>query len=169
MKITEFKIVQDKNSHPKLKEVQSFEYEGKVLNKYWSVANVFRAIYDLDKCSEEYMYIVAFNHAGDWLGVMNVAHGLQTEVPVDIKTIFTFLLLTGANKFILLHNHPSGMLRISDKDYTLTEDIQSLAREFGFDFLEHIILSRKGFALIIHEVYKYRPKTKDNLYPYADF
>lgn len=169
MKITEYKIIQDKNLHPKLKEVQSFEYEGKVLNKYWSVANVFRAIYNLDKCSEEYVYVVAFNHAGDWLGVINIAHGGQIDVAVDVKTIFTFLLLTGANKFIMLHNHPSGILRISDDDYELTERVQSLANEFTFDFLEHIVLSRKGFALIIHDVYKYRPKTKDNLYPYADF
>lgn len=169
MKIKEYKIIQDKNLHPKLKEIQSFEYKMEILNKYWSVANVFRSIYDLDKCSEEYMYVIAFNHAGDWLGIMNIAHGGQTETTLDIKTIFIFLLLTGANKFILVHNHPSGALRISDNDYELTETIQPLAEDFGFDFLEHMILSRKGFALIIHDEYKYRPKTKDNLYPYADF
>lgn len=169
MKIREYKIIQDRNLHPKLKEVQVFEYEGQVLNKYWSVANVFRAIYDLDKCSEEYMYVVAFNRVGDWLGVMNVAHGTQVKVEIDIKTIFTFLLLTGANEFIMLHNHPSGFLKISNEDYDLTERIQGLAMEFGFNFLEHIILSRKGFALIVHDEYKYRPKMKDNLYPYADF
>lgn len=169
MEITEYKIIQDKKLHPKLKEVQTFEYKKEIVNTYWLVACVFRTLYDLDKCAEEYVYAVAMNYSGDWLGIMNVSHGSQTDSIVDLKPIMTFLLLVGANKFILVHNHPSGNLKISQEDKDITMKLRRIADIAEMEFLEHIIVSRKGYALIIRDQYKYNANEKENAYPFPDY
>lgn len=165
MEITEYKIIQDKKLHPKLKEVQTFEYKGKIERSYECLVSIFITLFSLDRCMEEYVYVVALNANGEWLGILNIAHGGQTEAVVDNKTIFTFLLLVGASKFVLVHNHPSGIMKISDSDYILTENLEELAEKFELDLIEHIMISKNGYVLIN----QYEQYGSDHILPVIDF
>ena len=165
MKIKEYKLVQDKNLHSKLKEVQSFEYDGKVERSFQFVVKMFCTLYSLDKCVDEYVYALALNANGEWLGIANIAHGGQSEASVDCKTLFSFLLLSGASKFIVLHNHPSGILRVSDSDYEITETIEDGAKLLDLNMIEHIVISKKGYSLIN----EYKKYGNDNVLPFIDF
>lgn len=160
MKIKEYKIIQDKELHPKLKCIQSFNIEKSYLDNYTEIINLFNELYQLNVCSEEYVYVIALNSDNEFLGIINISHGSQTESNVYIKTIFTFLLLVGASKYFVIHNHPNGTPEISSFDFEITNLIESATNLFETEFVEHIIISRKGYSLIKQSICKYMDQTE---------
>ena len=97
--------------------------------------------------NEEYTYVIAFNIQSELLGVFNISHGEIGNSMVSIQVLFTFLILTGAYKFILVHNHPSGSLEISLEDINLTNSISRVCNFIDIKMEEHMIISSKGYSL----------------------
>ena len=95
----------------------------------------------------------------DLLGVYELSHGSTKATPVT-KEIFTFLLLCGADQFVAAHNHPSGSLKMSQEDDAFTSMVNGQIWFDDLKFLESIIVSRKGFSLIIEQQMK---KFKESL------
>ncbi len=73
------------------------------------------------------VYAIAYNGDSKLLGIFNVAHGNHERVYIGKREVFIFLLLVGAEKFILVHNHPYGLLYISaaDKELHLPLEMES--------------------------------------------
>jgi DNA repair protein RadC len=44
-----------------------------------------------------------------------------------MRELAIFLLLSGANKFIVAHNHPNGSKNVSVNDINITRKIQEMA------------------------------------------
>jgi DNA repair protein RadC len=55
--------------------------------------------------------------------------------------IFQYALKANAAQIILAHNHPSGNLKPSDADLSITKKIKEAARYLDITILDHIILS----------------------------
>lgn len=72
--------------------------------------------------------------------------GLASSI-VDLKTIFLYLLnnYPNANSFLVAHNHPSGNVEPSENDKVLTKSLQEAALLLGYQFMDHIIFSNKGY------------------------
>ena len=58
----------------------------------------------------------------------------------DIKTVLKEPVKLGAERIILLHNHPSGDPTPSQEDLDATENIKKAANLLGIELLEHIVI-----------------------------
>ena len=74
-----------------------------------------------------------------------ISSGGQTATVVDVKIIMRRALEQKATRMILFHNHPSGTLRPSMQDDTLTKRIKNAAQLFDIRVDDHIIISAKGY------------------------
>ena len=66
---------------------------------------------------------------------------------VDLKSLFRFLLnnYPNATSFLIAHNHPSGCNDPSDNDLAITKSIKEAALLLGYQFLDHLVFSNKGY------------------------
>lgn len=61
------------------------------------------------------------------------------------------LLSRGASRMILIHNHPSGDKKPSQKDIDFTIELSSHLKYFGFELLDHIIIADNGYTSLNDE------------------
>ncbi|HYC83109.1 MAG TPA: DNA repair protein RadC, partial [Candidatus Paceibacterota bacterium] len=64
------------------------------------------------------------------------------------REVFRPALEYGAAAVIIAHNHPSGMLKPSDQDIAVTEQLVEAGKVLGIRLLDHLIISADGFASV---------------------
>ena len=69
-----------------------------------------------------------------------VAIGGATAAVVDVKSIVRTALLVGAEKLILVHNHPSGNPTPSVEDKAMTQRVSAACKLFNIEVLDHIVI-----------------------------
>ena len=80
------------------------------------------------------------NNSNKVLYKQQVASGGITKTFVDHRIIFKTALEKGSTSIILAHNHPSGNLKPSQEDISLTKKIQNVANYLDIKLLDHIIV-----------------------------
>lgn len=148
MKIIEYMMVQDEKYHPQLFEKNVYNWRGKDFNTYDKIVNMMNSCFHLKDLNEEHSYIVSFNNNLELVGVYELSHGTRKNCAFDLKALFSFLFLTGTDKYVFLHNHPCGALGISENDISFTKMINSYVFLFDIELMESIIVSKKGYTLI---------------------
>jgi DNA repair protein RadC len=94
----------------------------------------------------ESAYALFLNRANNTIGWMQISTGGTIATLVDPKIIFATALKCNAHGIIISHNHPSGILKASKEDITLTEKIVSIGHILDITVLDHIIVSRSGYV-----------------------
>lgn len=102
-----------------------------------------------------YQYLVDLNHEQFWVIMLNRANMVLKKVMVsqggvsgtvaDPKLIFKSALENLASAIILVHNHPSGNLKPSEADITLTRKVKSAGTLLEIPVLDHIIFTNNGY------------------------
>lgn len=77
------------------------------------------------------------------IGYFSVTVGDKRMVNIDVDYIFQMLYLSGANGFILSHNHPSASSEPSQADLDVTIGMKLKADFLDFEFYDHIVLNDK--------------------------
>lgn len=90
---------------------------------------------------KEYFKVVFLNQGQEILGYTQISEGGLTETSVDVRIILQAALLVNATALILAHNHPSGNLRPSQQDISLTEQVRKAADLMRIKVIDHIILT----------------------------
>ena len=75
------------------------------------------------------------------LGVSEIATGGITGCVVDPRIIFATALKTRASGLILAHNHPSGNLKPSEADISLTRRLLQGGKLLDISVLDHLIVT----------------------------
>lgn len=73
--------------------------------------------------------------------VLTVASGGATLSVVPVREVLALALRHDAVAIALAHNHPSGSVEPSADDVTVTNRLQSAAREVGLRFLDHLVVA----------------------------
>jgi DNA repair protein RadC len=109
------------------------------------VVNVLRSIFNADtlQWTEEFI-LVCLNRAHKVIGYYKVGAGGFSGVVCDPKVIMTMALQSSASSLIVAHNHPSGNLKPSQSDKTMTDKINGACKLFDINLLDHIILTADG-------------------------
>lgn len=94
---------------------------------------------------KEYFKVMFLNQNQEVLGYTQIAEGGITETSADVRLILQAALLTNATAIILAHNHPSGSLRPSQQDISLTEQVRKAAEIMRIRVLDHLILSDDNY------------------------
>lgn len=80
----------------------------------------------------------------DFIGLLKVSEGNSTSTIVDIKYLFRAAILCNASGIILCHNHPSGNVKASEVDKSITKKLMNAAEFADIQVLDHLILSPYG-------------------------
>lgn len=117
--------------------------EAPLLNNSGSIYDYMKP-HLLDLPHEEF-WILLLSNACRPIKVICVSKGGLTATVVDQRMIFRFAIEKGATAMVLLHNHPSGTLRPSHQDITLTRKIQKGAELLDIKILDHIIFTNQSY------------------------
>ncbi|MCF8226499.1 MAG: DNA repair protein RadC [Bacteroidales bacterium] len=104
---------------------------------------------------------VMFPHTGDleheefWILILNRAHkvintqkisqGGLTGTVIDTRIILKYALDKKATSMIISHNHPSGNLKPSEADISITKKIKEAAEIMDIQLLDHIIIAGREY------------------------
>lgn len=122
------------------------ESESKNKTKITSSQMVYEHMrsYLLDLQHEEF-YVILLNRANEIMYSKQISIGGMSGTVADGKVIFKSALEFGAHAIILVHNHPSGQLKPSDADRTLTKKMVEFGKYIDLPVLDHIIFTDNGY------------------------
>ena len=89
--------------------------------------------------------VLFLNRANQVTGVYTVSNGGITGTIADPRLIFIAALKGAACSLILAHNHPSGNLKPSATDISLTEKIVHAGRFLDINVLDHLIVTADSY------------------------
>jgi len=98
----------------------------------------------IDLPHEEF-HVLLLNRSNTVIRKEFVSKGGVSGTVVDPKIIFKIALEHLASSVILCHNHPSGNLRPSDQDISLTKKIKEAGTLLEIPILDHLIISDTGY------------------------
>lgn len=94
----------------------------------------------------EGFYVMVLNRSNRLLAVNLISLGGVSGTTVDIKLIFQTALLCNGSGIILAHNHPSGNLRPSSADLSLTRKIGEAGKLLDIQVFDHLILTADDYT-----------------------
>jgi DNA repair protein RadC len=112
----------------------------------------FRSVWDHDLIElQEEFKVLLVNRANQVLGFYHVSKGSVAGTVVDVRLILAVALKANACSIILAHNHPSGNLRPSNADKTLTNKIVEAGKLMDVNVLDHLIMTRDAYCSLADE------------------
>lgn len=139
-------LILNEDCSTKLIKEYSKEYIGlNNLDTPEKVADVMNKFFELDKQTEEYLYLISMKVKCKPIGFFEIAHGIGNASMVGIKEILIQVLLTGAVNIIIVHNHPSGICEASEQDLLVTQRFSEASNLIGLQFLDHIIIGKDNY------------------------
>lgn len=93
----------------------------------------------------EVFAVIFLNRANKVRHFEIISEGGITETVADPRIILKKALEEEAVSIILCHNHPSGSLKPSRADESLTKKIKEAAQFFDIRVVDHIIVSENGY------------------------
>ena len=75
----------------------------------------------------------------------------MTGTIADPKLIFVAALKAGATNIMIAHNHPSGSLKPSRQDETLTQKIKNAGAFLDINLLDSLIVTSEGYFSFAEE------------------
>jgi DNA repair protein RadC len=91
-------------------------------------------------CQEEFI-VLYLNNANIPLGTYKAGKGGITGTVADVRLILGTALKALATGMIIAHNHPSGTLKPSDQDKSLTKKLKEACSIMDIALLDHVIIS----------------------------
>lgn len=111
-----------------------------------SSADAFEAVLPLlgDLPHEEFVVLI-LNRANHIINKFRLSKGGVAGTVVDQKIVFKEALEHLASGIILCHNHPSGNLKPSNEDLSLTKKLKQAGELFDIKVMDHIIVAGNSY------------------------
>lgn len=144
MRITSYGL-ELKGRRPELTAVSETDCPGPdALSSPKRIAELAYSAFRLDRKAEEHFILIAMDTKCVPLGLFEVSHGTVNASIVSPREIFTRLLLCGAVRFAVSHNHPSGCTEPSRDDNGTTEKLAEAGRLMNIPLTDHVIVGTDG-------------------------
>lgn len=105
-----------------------------------------------DLLHEEF-WVIMLNKANKIIHKSLISKGGQSGTVADPKIIYKAALEHNAANIILAHNHPSGNLRPSDADLSLTKKLIDAGKLLDISVLDHLIFAGNSYLSFADEGY----------------
>ena len=99
----------------------------------------------------EKVAVICLDHTNKIINFAIVSMGNDEEVNMSMCQLFRIALLSNASKIIVGHNHPSGILKITNPDISITKKIAQVASFFGMKLIDSVIVNASGNSISIRE------------------
>ena len=101
--------------------------------------------YSLLKRDIEVFKVLFLNTQNELLKEEELFKGTLDRSTVYIRELVKKILDYNAKSVIIVHNHPSGSLKPSQSDITLTQKLKDTFERIEIRLLDHLIISEKGY------------------------
>jgi DNA repair protein RadC len=109
-------------------------------------SEIFKRFIGKNKIDTQELVAVAYlSQSNKVLGVYVHTIGSISSANVDVRLILAGALQMGAVSLVLCHNHPSGNLKPSDADKTVTKQLIKASSYHSINVLDHIIITKESY------------------------
>lgn len=123
-----------------------------IYKKYENVNKIYEGFKDLIKDEkQENFYALYFDTKQNLIDYKLLFKGTLNVTTVHPRDIFKEAFLLNAASFIIIHNHPSGDPLPSKPDVDLTNQINTISKIMGINFLDHIIIGQDKYFSFYEE------------------
>ena len=98
-----------------------------------------------DGADREQFVVLYLNMKLHPIGVEIIAIGGSYACNVEIKNVFKGAIVANAVAIAVAHNHPSGVPKPSEGDFTLTRQIAWAGEILGIRLIDHVIIGEDTF------------------------
>ncbi len=104
-----------------------------------------KEVQEIKDAIQEHFLFLGLDRANNIRNISLLGIGSSSHIEIDIKYIVRTALVTGSDKVILVHNHPSNSLEPSFQDKEISNITNQLLRAFNIQFLDHIIVGENSY------------------------
>lgn len=120
--------------------------ERQKIKKSAEAVSLLREIFNSEELElREQMIILYLNNAAEVIGFTKHSVGGITGTVFDIRLVLAGALKSLSTGVIISHNHPSGTLKPSDSDITITTKLKQAAKSLDIELIDHIIITKEGY------------------------
>ena len=123
-----------------------------VLNNTDIVHKFFAPLIAKEK--QENLLVILLDNKNRLINYKVMFKGTSTASLVEPKEIFNYAIKERADKIIIMHNHPSGIISPSEADIELTNKINLSGRIIGIPLVDHLITNGQNFYSFYEELTK---------------
>lgn len=101
--------------------------------------------------SQEYFWVVGLDNQNTVLFVELISIGGANRVNVSPPDVFRMGIYKLAVKMILIHNHPSGILKPSENDKNFTDRLLKVGKMINIKVIEHLIITESDYFSFMND------------------
>ncbi len=149
MRITKYSTILNSDKHCELVKEKSvnYQYDGN-FNNPQSIYNMLCDVFQHDRKTEEYLYLLCFNTKFRLLVIFEVSHVTLNASLCSTREIFQKALLCNASNIVLAHNHPSGDIKPSKEDMQIYRKVKEAANIMGLPLLDNLIIGDSYYSFM---------------------
>lgn len=145
-RVTQYRTLLTEDGRCELAKERAVNYPRE--EKFDHPQKIYRMLCDIfqhDKQSEEFLYLLCFNSKMKLLGVFEVSHGDACTTICNNREIFQKALLCNASCIVLAHNHPSGDVTPSEVDVITQNKVKQASEIMGVLLKDNLIVGNKDW------------------------
>lgn len=116
-----------------------------------SAEHVYRLCRDLSVEEEEHAVILLAKKNHRFIKRVEVGKGGLNETLFDVRVVLREALVNNATVVFMVHNHPSGSIKPSRQDDTITEFFKKAFRTVNINLADHVIIGGNDTYYSYHE------------------
>jgi DNA repair protein RadC len=93
----------------------------------------------------EEFWILMLNRSNSIIDKIKISQGGISGTVTDVRIILKQALENMSSGVILVHNHPSGNLKPSESDASITQKLKDAGKLMDISVLDHVIISDSGY------------------------
>lgn len=122
------------------------------LNKIESSESVFKLMQPvLGDLPHEEFWGVYLNNSNKVLSKQQLSKGGITGTLVDVRLLIKKAIELNSVAIILVHNHPSGTLKVSEADKQITKKIKVASSSLDIKLLDHLVITEQAYVSFADE------------------
>ncbi len=116
-----------------------------------SSEDVYKELQAYKYKQQEYFLALYLDGANHLIDTHIITIGTLNQSLVHPREVFSYAIEKRCASIIVAHNHPSGILKPSYEDISVTKRLQESAKILGIELLDHIIFTKNGFYSLQEE------------------
>lgn len=130
---------------------QEFKYNQKICSTS-DLVDFIMNVLNINNEAQEVVYLLSLNSKNQLVSFTEIARGGLNMCNISQNEIFKNVLLSNCNKFILVHNHPTGDPTPSKKDIEFTKQILKSSKILNIEFLDHLVIGDNEYKSIMKDL-----------------
>jgi len=96
--------------------------------------------------NQEHFWVIGLNNVNKILFIELVSLGATNRIEISPPEVFRMAIYKLAVKMVLVHNHPSGALEVSDADKKFTDRMLKSGSLLNIEVIDHLVITEKAYT-----------------------